>query len=550
MTNNVAIILVIIALFLIVSLVSTIVLNIIGARKHKARIKRDWGTLQHLQRKNPDSEKSIFSSFLIRKKYEKYDFCVDDMTWENLNLQKIYAQINNTQTSIGAEALYTKLRLLHNSPDKDFEQLKAYLADNPSEREQLQHALAKLGKKSDNQAFQIVYDSGLKGVKYDKLYVVLGLMPILSLLLVPVSLILGIVACLAFISFNIIFYTVKKYALEFELERLSYLIQIIRTSKALGKIDFPYSSRVKEISSHFKFLINIGYTVNQTNDYSDTSVISEYINAIFMTPFIAYSRLNKKLKNNNARIQELMKIISDVDVATAIDSYLEYVDYYCLPSLHEQSELQAQDMYHPLLKNPVSNSISYAQNVVISGDNASGKTTFMRTVAVNCILSQSLNFALAREFSLRPGGILSSMNISDDLTSGESHFVAEGKRIKTIIQALSDNSDFYYLFLDEIFNGTNSAERVSIGASLMEWLADKNCLYIISTHDFELIKAVKRFNQNYHFTTDSSGESDYILKQGISRTTNAIATLRKLDFPEVILHSSVEKLNKILENNN
>jgi DNA mismatch repair ATPase MutS len=247
-------------------------------------------------------------------------------------------------------------------------------------------------------------------------------------------------------------------------------------------------------------------------------------------------------------------------------------------------------MYHPLLKNPVSNSIRYAQNVVISGDNASGKTTFMRSVAVNCVLSESLNFALAREFSLRSGGILSSMNISDDLTSGESHFVAEGKRIKTIIEALSDDSFnltefgapearrlddlrtclkaepqipkslrfktgaphilFNYLFLDEIFNGTNSAERVSIDASLMEWLADKNCLYIISTHDFELIKAVKRFNQNYHFTTDSSGESDYRLKQGISRTTNAIATLKKLDFPEIIPHSSVEKLNKILDNGN
>lgn len=170
----------------------------------------------------------------------------------------------------------------------------------------------------------------------------------------------------------------------------------------------------------------------------------------------------------------------------------------------------------------------------------------MRTTAINCILAQSLNFALAKYFSLSYGGVSSSINVGDNVMNGESHFVAEGKRIKILIDNLSSDK-FNYLFLDEIFSGTNLAERVSIGTSLMNWLKNENCLYMITTHDIELIKSGIDFNKNYYFTSSQiTNKSDYKIREGISTTTNAIATLENLNYPNKIISESKLKLKEFI----
>ncbi|GAB2024884.1 hypothetical protein OfM1_09550 [Lactovum odontotermitis] len=512
-------------------------------KKLKKYLSESWGNLHHTRHKK-DSVESLQFSLIAQKSRQDFDSFVDDETWENLNLQEVYWQLNNTQTSLGAERLYSRMRLLQFSQDNDFESLKTYFSGHEAEREKLRFILAGLGKKNNNQAFQIVSDSGSENVKYDKLYVFFGILPLLSLLLTLVNGMLGLALFIASVLFNIIFYLFRKYTLELELERMSYLVQMIHVSKKMSEIDFPYKDKLAQDFKYFKFLNVLGYAFNYKNDFSDTSVLFEYLNAIFMIPFIASSQLKKKLNKHNSSIKEMLKIIADIDVAVAALSFLEFCDNgYCIPEFSETKGVKASEIYHPLLEKPVSNSIDFTDNILISGDNASGKSTFMKTIAVNLLLAQSLNFALAKEFSLSYGGIATSMNIGDNVLVKESHFVAEGRRIKELLDKISD-SEFHYLFLDEIFSGTNSAERVSIGVSLMEWLSRENCLYMITTHDIELIKTGKKFSSNYYFTSDFNGDgkNDYKIRSGISNKTNAIVTLEKLDYPKEIVENSRKKL--------
>lgn len=528
--------------FIFLSLLVNLITRYIEAQKTKKALKKRWGTLLHTQQRRGDTDASLFASFLVRKNDVLHDCYIDDETWENLDLQQIFSQINSTQTSLGGESLYSKMRLLKFSKDEDFEDLKTYLLEHETVREKLQNILAKLGKKDNNLIYQIVYGSGLKKFSYDKLYIILGLLPVLSLLIAFINNILGSLIFISSVSFNIIFYMLKKYSLIIELERLSYLVQIIHVSNVLKKLDFPGSSSLDQDLKKFRILNVLSYAFNYKTDISETAIIFEYIHAIFMIPFIAYSQLNSKLFKYNADIKDILDIISNLDAAIENLNFLAYSVYHCKPIFSDEKGLKAKEIYHPLLRNPVSNSIKFYNNIIISGDNASVKSTFMRTIAINCILAQSLNFALANYFSLSYGGVVSSINVGDNVTNGESHFVAEGKRIKHLIDNLSSDK-FNYLFLDEIFSGKNSAERVSIGTSLMTWLKTENCLYMITTHDSELIKSGLNFNKNYYFTSSQiTNKSDFKIREGIATTTNAIATLEHLNYPNKIISESKSKL--------
>lgn len=134
------------------------------------------------------------------------------------------------------------MRLLKFSIDDDFENLKSYLLENESVRERIQNVLAKLGKKNNNLTFQIVYGSGLQKVRYNRMYIILGLLPVLSLNVAFINNIFGSLIFIFSVSLNIIFYVFRKYSLELELERMSYLVQIIHVSNVLKKLDFPGSS--------------------------------------------------------------------------------------------------------------------------------------------------------------------------------------------------------------------------------------------------------------------------------------------------------------------
>src|SRR5699024_7693129 len=139
----------------------------------------------------------------------------------------------------------------------------------------------------------------------------------------------------------------------------------------------------------------------------------------------------------------------------------------------------------------VENSIELSRGCLITGSNASGKSTFIKAVAVNAVLAQSLNTCAAGRVTMPHAQVLTSMAVRDDLTAGESYFIREIRYLKRILDHLNDRK-ITLCVIDEILRGTNTGERIRASRAILEYLAEKNCIPLIASHDKELTVLLDR----------------------------------------------------------
>ena len=209
----------------------------------------------------------------------------------------------------------------------------------------------------------------------------------------------------------------------------------------------------------------------------------------------------------------------------------------CLPELREgERGVSFTDMLHPLLDpdTVVSNSGTLESNLtIITGSNMSGKTTFLRTVALNLVLSYIGAGTTAKSFVSGHRKIFTSMRVMDDVTGGISTFYAEILRIKEMAEYIAEEHHTPAICLiDEIFKGTNSADRIVGAREALKKLSLGDGMVIVTTHDFELCdlkQADGTAAENYHFEEyyeDDKLKFDYTMKDGPCTTRNARALLQ------------------------
>lgn len=194
---------------------------------------------------------------------------------------------------------------------------------------------------------------------------------------------------------------------------------------------------------------------------------------------------------------------------------------------------------HPLIDNCVTNDLTLEGNsLLLTGSNMSGKTTFIRNVAINSILAQTLNICFAEEYSAPFFKLYSSIRIEDDLLDDTSYYLAEVLTIKELIEASQQESPCLFV-LDEIFKGTNTVERISGGKAILSYLNKGNNMVLVSTHDIELTEILSKEKYKlYHFSEQIDNDElifDYKLKDGELKTRNAIKILELHDYPSEII---------------
>ena len=193
------------------------------------------------------------------------------------------------------------------------------------------------------------------------------------------------------------------------------------------------------------------------------------------------------------------------------------------------------DVIHPMIDadKVIANTVTLDNSVtVITGSNMSGKTTFLRTVAINLVMGYIGAGVTAKNFKAPKMKIFTSMRVMDDVTNGISTFYAEILRIKEMSQYIKQMGNVPALCLiDEIFKGTNSADRIYGAKEAIKNLSGGNAMVIVSTHDFELCDLKKKNGydvSNYHFEEhyeDNELKFDYKIKEGRCTTRNAKALL-------------------------
>lgn len=196
--------------------------------------------------------------------------------------------------------------------------------------------------------------------------------------------------------------------------------------------------------------------------------------------------------------------------------------------------LEMDDGKHPLLDPLTVVGNDYTQGgdtVIITGSNMSGKSTFMRTLALNAVLAYAGGTVMAKRFRISPMHIFTSMRVSDDVSEGISSFYGEILRIKQMV-TWSEQKKPMLVLVDEIFKGTNSADRIIGAQAAIRKLSHPWMMTLVTTHDFELCALADSpevQGKNYHFEEHYEGDAiafDYKIRPGRCKTTNAQHLMR------------------------
>lgn len=250
-----------------------------------------------------------------------------------------------------------------------------------------------------------------------------------------------------------------------------------------------------------------------------------------------YDRIIRELKNKQNEFIELYKRVGEIDVAITIASFRKSLSLFCTPTFHKEHILKIEQIYHPLIDEPVCNSVTIDKSCIITGSNASGKSTYIKAVAINIILAQSIHTCMAKQMILPFARIITSMAVRDDLMAGESYYIKEIKYLNRIIKNLSEER-LVICAIDEILRGTNTEERIAASASILRFLHKKNCIAIVASHDIELTKILDKMYDNYHFREQMQDKDitfDYKIYKGASTSKNAIKLLEYVGFPDEII---------------
>ena len=216
-------------------------------------------------------------------------------------------------------------------------------------------------------------------------------------------------------------------------------------------------------------------------------------------------------------------------------------------STEKQEQLIFEGQYYPAHKNTayIQNTVDLSANLIITGVNASGKTTTLKTTALNIIFSQQVGYGFYNSATLVPfKHIHSYLNIPD--TSGrDSLFQAESRRCKEILDKIKDApiTESHFVIFDELYSGTNPKEAAKSAHSLLKYLAKKdNVRFILTTHYVEVCKKFKKSEKvkNYKMiverTEEGGFEYTYKMRRGISTMEGGIAILKTMDYPQEILN--------------
>jgi hypothetical protein len=201
-------------------------------------------------------------------------------------------------------------------------------------------------------------------------------------------------------------------------------------------------------------------------------------------------------------------------------------------------------IYPTLIDDPVYNSVNLKKNLIITGPNASGKTTQLKTTAINIILTQQFGVGFYEKCTLVPyTHVHSYLNIPD--TSGrDSLFQAEARRCKEILEIIENAEESrHFCVFDELFSGTNAEEATEVSYSFLKYLQKyANVDFILTTHFVKLCRKVKKSSknlriENYKMSAQLIGDNivfSYKLAKGISKIKGAKLILMQMGFPKEI----------------
>lgn len=243
--------------------------------------------------------------------------------------------------------------------------------------------------------------------------------------------------------------------------------------------------------------------------------------------------IDKWMKANGENIEKWNNAIAEFDALCALAVFRFNNPDYVFPTEDSTGKtiIKAKDAGHPLIPagNCVCNDIDtlrLSEFFIVTGANMAGKSTYLRTIAVNYLLAMIGAPVFAKSMVFTPATLYTGLRASDSLSDGASYFFAELKRLQTVVKR-AESGEKMLVILDEILRGTNSADKQKGSLGLVRKLVDLPVAGIIATHDLALGSLAESFPgrvRNFRFEAEISGDKltfSYHVLPGIAENTNA-----------------------------
>ena len=467
---------------------------------------------------------------------------VDEQTWNDLEFPRIFAQLDTTITRLGSQCLFRQMRTDARTPAQAQELYQTFqaLRRDRDLREHIQLTLMSLNADSAARVVEALFDSRIEGPKRPALIigwsvVSLGLAGAMSVSRIPLGMALVVLGVNVAISART---ASRRYRL---IETLRGVFGLISVAEGLGRIGTDQSvgqiaalararasrRQVKRVFRWFRRLGNLPMG------------LGVWLNLVFPAAVLVSIHAVNRLPGVREELRSMYEQVGSLDATIAVASFLERAAH-CPAVRGPDGTIEIEAGCHPLTAQPVPTSLRLEQrSALISGSNMAGKTTFIKTVAINLIFGRTLGLCLARDARIPCASVMACIRSEQSVESGKSRYFAE---IETILRFLRHDAGdgALVVVIDEPFSGTNTTERVAAAKAVLAALS-RHSLVLATTHDVELQEMLRDRFEMFHFPENPQVEGyfDYRLQRGTCYERNALKLLAEVGYPHEVIAEAV-----------
>lgn len=323
-----------------------------------------------------------------------------------------------------------------------------------------------------------------------------------------------------------------------DIEAFTNLLKLIEEENFESKLLCDLKEELKvEGTPSYKEMQALKNLVDWIGD-STSNAYYLLLNVTILSDAFILRNLEEWRIKNGRKLESWLQIMGEFEALSSISNLDFDFESWSYPTIKDEDIVIGDNIAHPMLgERAVSNSFSLAKVngantkvALITGSNMSGKSTFLRTIGLNLILSYIGAPTCSKSFSCGIFNIYTCMRTKDNLEESISSFYAEILRIKLLIEAAKRGEKVFFL-LDEIFKGTNSKDRHEGAKVLINQLVNNDAMGLVSTHDLELcdLELTRPWLKNYNFQEHYENNNikfDYKLREGKSETQNAVHLMK------------------------
>lgn len=482
---------------------------------------------------------------------------MDDRTWADLNLDDVFRVLDRTESLVGQQVLYDRLRSTPGTHLEAFEHLVVRFATDEEARSQAQRALRRI-RRADAHELQWLLEPGSFAIKrWHVVFPILAVTMLGAALTASVSF-LGVLLLLAGTVIAVALRATAARGLSVAGGAFRQVDPLLTAAAALRPLTRPETASLTSALDNLADLQAVRRVARWAGRDSSgavygeiSGVIREYLNLLFALDGNVLYFGARVLRAHGESLLSLAHAVGEIDAALSVASYRAAVPGWARPTFTVDGPAVFEGLRHPLVPDAVPSSLTLAPpyGVIITGANMSGKTTLLRALGVNITLAQSIATCLLDRYVAPVLVVRSYIGRADDPATGRSYYLVEVESVLGLVAASRSTARHLFLF-DELFRGTNTVERIAAGEAVLAALVsppepgEQRHVVVAATHDQELVDLLGSTYTSFHFSdqvNDDGLSFDYQLRPGAATTRNAIALLRLKGAPAALVAHATER---------